>query len=121
KRSHVADDHRCLRHESLGDTSDRETFFAEILIPKMGEYFSNIRSFKFNRSSLFADINCAVMILVIQQQRCELLLNFLESYNKPPIRSQTQGMDFTSTRYCLRLDLAWLPRHIHTQRFCDCN
>src|SRR4051794_7546457 len=34
KRSNVPDDHRCLRHESLGDTCNRETFFPEILIPK---------------------------------------------------------------------------------------
>ena len=68
----MADDHRCLRHESLGDTSNRKTFFAEILLPKMGEHFTSIRSFQFNGSSLAADINYAEMIVVIQPQRCEL-------------------------------------------------
>src|ERR1700730_18792522 len=65
KRSNVADDHRCLRHESLGDTCNRETFFPEILIPKMGEHFTNLRSFKFNGSSLAADINNTEMIVAL--------------------------------------------------------
>ena len=60
----MADDHRGLRHESLGDTGNRETFFPEILIPEMGEHFTNLRSFQFNGSSLAADINCAEMMVV---------------------------------------------------------
>jgi hypothetical protein len=61
----MENDHRCLRHDSLGNASNRETFFAEILIPKMGKHFTNLRPFKFNSSSLAADINYAEMIVVI--------------------------------------------------------
>jgi hypothetical protein len=39
------------------------------------------------------------MIVVLQQQRCEPLLSFLESYNKPPVRCKSQGIGFTSAGY----------------------
>jgi hypothetical protein len=50
-------------------------------MPKAGEQFTNLRSFKFNGRSLFADIHYAEMIVVLQHQRCELLFGFLESDN----------------------------------------
>ena len=92
----MEDDHRCLRHEPLGDTCNGKTFFPEILLPKVGEHFTNLRSFKFNGSSLAANINCAEMIVVVQPQRCELLVTFLESYNKSPVRCKAQSLGFTS-------------------------
>ena len=97
KQSNMVDDHRSLRHESLGDTCNRETFLAEILFPQMGEHVTCIWSFQFNRRSLAADIDYAEMIVVLQPQRFELLLSFLASYNKPPVRCKAQGMGFTST------------------------
>src|SRR4051794_19836549 len=33
--------------------------------------------------------------MILVPQLCELLLIFLESYNKPPVRCKTQGMGFT--------------------------
>src|SRR4029077_5543128 len=99
KPRHMPDDHRCLCHESLGDTCDRETFFAEILIPKVSEHFTNLRSFQFNGSSLAADVNSAEVIVVLRQQQCEFLLSFLESYNKPPVRCKAQDMGFSSAGY----------------------
>jgi hypothetical protein len=59
----MADDHRCLRHESLGDTCNRELFFPEILLPKVGEHFTSLGPSKFNGRSLAADINYAEMMV----------------------------------------------------------
>ena len=58
-----------------------KSFYPEILIPKVSEHFTNLRSFKFNGRSLAADIHYAEMIVVLQYQRCKLLLSFLKSYN----------------------------------------
>ena len=114
-------DHWGLRHQSLGDGCDRKTFFAEILIPKVCEQFTNLGSFQFNRRSLAADIDHAEMIVVLQRQRCELLLCFLKSYNKPPVRGKTKehGLHLRLVLKHLR-SATWLPRQINAQRFTDC-
>src|SRR5436190_20115691 len=95
----MKEDHWCLCHESLGNTSDRKTFIPQILFPKMGEHFMRIRSFQFNGRSLAADIHYAEMIIVVPPQRCEFLFRFRKSYYQPPVRCKTERMNFSSTGY----------------------
>ena len=115
----MPNDHGSFRHESLRDTCNRKTFFAEILLPKMSEHFMNLWSFKFNGSSLAADINYAEMIFIIQTQFCESLLSVLESNNKPPVWRKTQDISFTSVRRFPAT--SYLLRKIDAQRFSDCS
>src|SRR5690349_11459350 len=89
----MANDYRRLRHESLRNTSNRETPFTKVLLPKLCEHFANIKSFKFNGSSLAAYINYTKMMIV--SQPFQLLPGFRQSNNKPPVRCKAQRINCT--------------------------